>query len=65
MVAAMASETYERVECECGQLIARRRHNHIEPIGADLTLDRKGRPNVVCPACGRYTIIKRTVKGDE
>jgi hypothetical protein len=60
----MASDTYERVECECGQLIARRRHNHIEPIGAPMTLDIKGRPVIVCPSCGRFTVMRRTVKED-
>lgn len=61
----MAAEAYERVICQCGQVIALRRHNDIEPLGAPLTLDSKGRPNVVCPLCGRYTLVKRETKDGE
>ena len=69
MSAATMARVMERetalIRCACGQLIARRSGNHIEPIGAPLQLDGKGRPVLVCPSCGLFTVVKRTVKGDE
>ena len=64
--AALAVETQvpEQVMCACGQLIARRLRNHIEPIGAPLTLDSKGRPVIVCPKCGRFTVVRREVSDE-
>lgn len=67
MTAAMATEA-ESIVCSndtCGQVVALRRHNHLDLLGAELTLDTKGRPVIVCPVCGRFTVVRRTVKDGE
>lgn len=71
---AVAMETAERVYCPgtmpdgepCRQLIARRLGNDIDPIGMDrMQLDSKGRPVIVCPKCGRFSVVRREVKDGE
>lgn len=58
-------ERLKPVYCVCGQMIAWRDGNRIEPLGAEFTLNGKGKPNLICPACGLYTEVKRAMKDGE
>ena len=58
----LATEAYERVVCsECGQVVALRRRNQFDPLGATITLDSRGRPVIICPVCKRSVLIRRDV----
>ena len=62
MARVMAGSEASLVRCaECGQVLARREHNRLVLLGAELLIDSHGRPVVVCPVCKRSVVVRRHV----